>query len=368
MDYEVKRGRVREGNKGPIIQGVPEFPKLAVPDRRSGITADLIGHEVIVTGIVKDTNPDCENRGVLFVSCRHVPQECGACQRAIEEERRREAARRREQMRQAIIRQYGLWPLEGAYRDLPKAFALFERLETLHEPTIHDLEILAAKYEEWRKVRAKISRVESQLMELQYAPGAESLWKRYCELDHEERELFMAPRWRARDRVIHLQQEVKHFHRQDIVPGPSKEERLLREWRPHTGGLEYVQRLTWGTVEPREYGWDVYKTSAYECSPLDRSGWYWKTIETRPADPSWSAQKAAEYEETRRQLREAEEELARIEGDERLLKIKAETAEIGSKLHAAMEAYKASLLGDLPARSRQLWEELQALQERLPEA
>jgi len=33
-----------------------------------------------------------------------------------------------------------------------------------------------------------------------------------------------------------------------------------------------------------------------------------------------------------------------------------------------MEAYKASLLGDLPARSRQLWEELQALQERLPEA
>jgi len=365
MDYEVKRGRVREGNKGPIIQGVPEFPKLAVPDRRSGITADLIGHEVIVTGIVKDTNPDCENRGVLFVSCRHVPQECGACQRAIEEERRREAARRREQMRQAIIRQYGLWPLEGAYRDLPKAFALFERLETLHEPTIHDLEILAAKYEEWRKVRAKISRVESQLMELQYAPGAESLWKRYCELG-DKRDSRSLEIWAKENKLHELKKELRSYVARETFSGPAKGERTLREWRP-SGAAEHIQRLERGSSAEciaRDDD-DAPFCAVYRHSPHDRGEWYWKTIETREVDPSWAAEKKAEYEEQCRRVKEAEEELQRMKNDPEFLQLQAEVAAIAEELIKAREAYKAELLGNLPSRAEQLWTELKALEEQL---
>lgn len=370
------RGRVRRGDRGPtidVISGLFEYSKLIVPDRRSGVGNDLAGHEVVVTGIVRDTNPDVPHRGVVFVSCRHESQNCEACRREQEEreaaERRRADNLRREALKREIVKKYNLASFVVGCPDIhcPRAYAALRSVESVDDPRLPVIAQVAEKYAEWAKVRHQVDKIEEQIRKMQYVPGCESLWKEYCTLGDAKDAHSLRIR-ALEDKIRDLEDEVKHFHSREAIAGPSKRERVLREWTPKEGGVESIQSLEWDPMAVPRYEMDdegPWAKSSVTWEP-EPGMWKWRTVETRPADPSWVAEKEAEYEELLRRLEEAKAELARMRDDEEYARLKTEFAAVCEKLAAAREAYKASLLGDMPSRAKQLWAEMKALEERLP--
>jgi len=365
------KGWVRRGDKGPVLTGIPGVYKLAVPDRRSGIGNDLAGHEVIVTGVVRDTRPDDEHRGVVFLSCRHVPAECETCRRKVEEAaeaaKRREENLRREALRREIIKRYGLasFVVGNPDMDCPKAYNVLRSVESIDDPRLPIISHIAAKYGEWAKVQHQVHVIEEQVAKMQHAPGLEDTWRKYCELG-DKRDSRSLEIWAKENKLHELKKELRSYVARETFSGPAKGERTLREWRP-SGAAEHIQRLELGSSAEciaRDDD-DAPFCAVYRYSPHDRGEWYWKTIETREVDPSWAAEKKAEYEEQCRRVKEAEEELQRMKNDPEFLQLQAEVAAIAEELIKAREAYKAELLGNLPSRAEQLWKEMKELEAKL---
>lgn len=356
------KGWVRKGDKGPVISGVAGIFKLAVPDRKSGIGEDMAGHEVVVTGVVRDTAPDTENRGVVFLSCRHVPEECETCKKKVEEEKRREEERRYWKFYAEIVKKYNLSILESSR--LPKAIEAMRDVKSLDDPRLSILSELADAYSAWLRVHSELSRREDKLSEMSHAPGLEEQYKEYCVLDRKRIEL----KWgieAAEKKVDGLEKAIADFRSKEIIEGSSGKERFLREWAPETGGVETRQVREWDSMAlPQSYSTDdegpwVKWSSSY--SPRDRGGWKWITVETGPAPEDWAASKAAEYAELQAQLEAAKAELEALRGSEEPKKIQAEMDRISSVLDPAWESYKESVLGDLHRRSDELWAKVEAL-------
>jgi len=332
----------------------------------------LVGHEVVVTGVVRDTFPEMENRGVVFVSCRHLVEECETCRREAEEreaaERRREENRRREELKREAIRKYGLgvFVVGNPDRDCPRAYEVLRNITSIDDPRLLVLSEIAKKYSEWAKVRYEVYKIEDHLAKLQHAPGCEDLWKQFCSLDDKKSEHEYWIR-KTEEKVRELEEQLKGYSVEEVFKGDSQKERILRRWSPRTGGVESTQRLEWDPMAVPRY--EVEDEGPWAKWPQtwepEPGMWKWKTVEMRASNSEWAAAKAAEYEELRHRLEETKAELARLQADEEYARLKAEFSVVCEKLAEAREAYKKSLLGDLSSESKRLWAEMKELEEKL---
>ena len=77
---------VRKNEKGICLDPCTfskKKSKLHIPNR-GDIANNLIGHQVVITEVIRDTKPESSKFGVKFVKTNHDPNNCSLCQRERE--------------------------------------------------------------------------------------------------------------------------------------------------------------------------------------------------------------------------------------------------------------------------------------------